>query len=60
LSLPPDQIISVIEEFMEQQDRRNTLSQQAIRCAKQALSFKKHGEVAVTAYQKLLERTGKH
>ena len=55
-----DQIISAIEEYLEQQDRRNTLSQQAIRCAEQALSFQKHGEAAVTAYQKLLEKTGKH
>lgn len=36
-----DQIISAIEEYLEQQDHPNTLSQQAIRFAEQALSFKK-------------------
>jgi glycosyltransferase involved in cell wall biosynthesis len=52
-----DQIVSVIVEFLEQPDRRDALSQQAIQCAEQALSFKKHGAATVTAYQKLLERT---
>ena len=52
-----DQIISAIEGLLKQPERRNALSQQAIRCAEQALSFKKHGEATVQAYQKLLARS---
>ena len=55
-----NQIVSALQEFLAQPEHRNTLSQQAIQCAEQALSFKKHGEATVEAYQKLLERTKHH
>lgn len=55
-----DQIVSAIEGFLEQPGHRNALSRQAIQCAEQTLSFKKHGEATAAAYQKLIERTEKH
>ena len=55
-----DQIVSAIKEFLAQPGHRDALSQQAIQCAERALSFKKHGEATVEAYQKLLERIENH
>ncbi len=55
-----DQIVSSVDALLENPERRIALSQEAIRCAEQALSFKKHGEATVAAYQKLRAKTEKH
>ncbi len=55
-----DHIVDAITAYMENPQDRNALSEAAIQCAEQALSFKKHGEATVEAYQNLMDRTEKH
>ena len=54
------QIVDTVSLYLADTKDWNALSRQAIQCAEQALSFKKHGEATVKAYQKLLARTEKH
>lgn len=49
-----DHIVEAVSLYMSDVEDRKALSRQEIQCAEQALSFNKHGEAVIGAYQNLL------